>query len=414
MKRCLSLTLATITGFAAPLGASETVVDGSSYPNLFGPPDDVTVVPAPIPPNTPLDVQLGGTASGALGTHWTAQATGGAVLGSNLLDLELRLAETGAQVELADSALRFDLSNSPGAILSELGVGLGLSLTWSATATFDAAGSELALTPNTVYRVSFDIDSGSGLLNSTLGISPTFGVELLDGGGVPVGYVGGGTLANIIGLDQVEVVGAPEGTGRVTAQFVTGSSVSTAAAGLRFTGSAVLPASLGDVGANFATVSNLTVVEVDPYTVWVEENEVDESMQDPNADPDSDGKPNIQEYALATDPNSGGHDDVDYAIGDPDGGGPQTSAFVMTIPVRAGAEFSSDGGDQIATQDGATYRVEGSYELMTWNLAISEVTASQPFVSNLPSLPAGWEYRSFRLPDQTPSTPRGFLRVKFD
>jgi hypothetical protein len=413
MKRCLSLTLVTFTGFASSLRASETVVDGSSYPNLFGPPDEVTVVPAAIPPGTPVGVELGGTASDALGTYWTAQATGGAVLGSNLLG-EIRLAETGAQVELADSALRFDLSNSPGAILSELGVGVGLSLTWNATATFNASGNELVLTPDTVYRVSFDVDSGSGLLNSLLAISPAFGVELLDGAGVPAGYVGGGTLANIIGLDQVEVVGAPEGTGRVTAQFRTGSSVSPAPAGLRFTGSAVLPASLLDTGTNFATVSNLTVVEVDPYTVWVEENEVDESMQDPNADPDSDGKPNSQEYALATDPNSGGHDDVDYGIGDPDAGGSQTSAFVMTIPVRTGAEFSSNDGDQMASKDGANYRVEGSYDLATWNLAVSEVTANEPFVSGLPQLPEGWEYRTFRLPEQTPDRPHAFLRVKFD
>ena len=413
MKRCLSLTLVSITGFASSLRASETVVDGSSYPGLFGPVDDVTVVAAAIPSGTPLAVQLGGNASGALGTYWTAQATGGAVLGSNLLG-EIRLAETGAQVELTGSTLRFDLSSSPGAILSELGVGLGLSLTWNATATFNAENNELALAPDTVYRVSFDVDSGSGLLNSVLSISPSFGVELLDGASVPVGYVGGGTLANIIGLEQIEAIGAPEGTGRVTAQFRTGSSVSTAPARLRFTGSATLPASISDVGTNFATVSNLTVVEVDPYTVWVEENDVDESMQDPNADPDSDGKPNSQEYALATDPNSGGHDDVDFRIGDPDGGGSQTSAFVMTIPVRAGAQFSTDGGDLVAAKDGANYRVEGSYELMTWNLAISEVTANQPFVSNLPALPVGWEYRSFRLPDQTPDTPRAFIRVKFD
>ena len=97
-----------------------------------------------------------------------------------------------------------------------------------------------------------------------------------------------------------------------------------------------------------------------------------------------------------------------------DAGGSQTSAFVMTIPVRAGAQFSSDGGDLVASKDGANYRVEGSYDLMTWTLAISEVTANQPFVSNLPPLPIGWEYRSFRLPDQTPNKPEAFIRAKFD
>ena len=51
------------------------------------------------------------------------------------------------------------------------------------TATFDAAGKELFLLPNSVYQVSFDVDGSNGLLKSTLGLFPTFGLEMLDGAG---------------------------------------------------------------------------------------------------------------------------------------------------------------------------------------------------------------------------------------
>jgi hypothetical protein len=414
MKRCLSLTLAALPGFVMPILASETIVDGSTYPDLFGPGDSVVnVVHPPTPSGAVAQLILTGSGSGALGTHWTAQVSGGAKIGTNLIG-EVVLASTGAQAALTGSALQFNLSNDPEELLSALGVGSGLSLTWSATAKFDDTGGELNLAPNSVYDVSFDVVDGSGLLNSLLAISPTFGVELLDGANVPIGFSGGGTLANVIGLELEEVAGAPEGTGRATARFRTGASVSALPASVRFTASAVVPASIGNIATNFATISNLTVDQIDPYTVWLEDNEVSESMQDPNADPDSDGKPNSQEYALATDPNSGGHDDVDYVIADPDAGGAQTSAFIMTIPVRSGAQFSADGGDQVASQDGASYRVEGSYDLQTWTLAVSEVTPNQAFSAGLPTLPSGWEYRSFRLPDQTQNERKAFLRVKFD
>jgi hypothetical protein len=414
MKRCLSLTLAAVSGFASSLRASETVVDGSNYPDLFAPNNaEVTGIHPPTPPGAVAELVLTATNSGPLGTHWNAVVNGGAKIGTNLVG-EIVLSSTAAQAKLAGSALQFNLNNDPVELLGALGVGTGLSLNWSATAKFDDSGETLNLAPNSVYDVSFDVDGGSGLLNSTLGITPVFAVELLDGADAPVGYSGGGLAANVLGLDLQEIVGAPAGSGRATARFRTGANPSTAPASLRFTASAILPVSLLSIGSNFATVSNLTIEHIDAYTVWVEENEVDESMQDPNADPDQDGKPNIQEFALATDPGSGGHDDVDFGIGDPDGAGAQTSTFVMTIPVRAGAQFSSNGGDQLATQDGATYRVEGSYDLLSWALAVSEVTPNQSFASGLPQLPDGWEYRSFRVPDPIQGTAEAFLRVKFD
>ena len=411
MKSCVSLTLASIPLLALPLAASETVI-GPNYPGLFGPPSQVTVVPAEIPEGTPLGVQLNGQASGTLGDRWVADVSGGAVLGSNLA-AEFRVAETGAQVALTGSALQFNLNNNPTSILGALGTGLGLSLNWTATAKLNAAGSELILAPNTVYHVSFDLPPGANLLNSTLAIGPNFSVELLDGANVATGFSGGGSLANILTLQLTPVAGQPTGTGRVTAEFRTSAGVSTAApASLRFKGSALLPASLLGLNDNFATVTNLSVIEVDAYTTWASDQGLtNEADRLPDADPDRDGRNNLQEFALATDPSSGSHGDTYPAVGDPDGSGPQTSAFVMSFAVRSGAEFSASSGDQVATRDGATYRVEGSFDLVSWTQAVSEVTPNDAFTANLPDLPSGWDYRSFRVPGQTSDTRRAFLRL---
>ena len=410
MKRCLPLTLVSLASLPGITLGALPLVDGSNYPDLFGAAGAVSVT-TPIPGGSIAGIYLGGSNSGPVGSHWSVQASGGAVSGSNLVT-EIRLLETGAQVALTGSALEFNLTNPPGSLLGSLGVGLSVNLSWSATAAFDSPGQALTLQPNSVYRVKFDVDGGGGLLNSTLGIAPTFGVELLDGSGASISYSGGGTLANVLGLELVEIIGAPAGSGTATAQFQTGSSVPAGAAGIRFTGSAALPATALGIGTNFATVSNLEVIYVDPYTLWIEDSGLtDPEDQQPDADPDGDGRTNFEEFAVATDPEVSDLTPVYVATGDPDGEGPETSVLVMTVPARAGAEFSEDDGDQVASQDGAGYRVEGSFQLIDWAEAVSEVAPNTTFAGSLPPLAAGWEYRSFRVPGQTSDTPKAFLRL---
>lgn len=262
MKCCAPL-LAAALAFTPGFSAGQSLVDGTNYPGLFGPADDVTVS-TPIPDGTALGVVIGGSASGNLGNYWTAHATGGAVLGSDPLLLpEVRVLETGAQVALTGSALQFRVNNDPDSLLGQAGIGLGLALTWSATATFDQAGKELFLLPNSVYQVSFDVDGSNGLLKSTLGIFPTFGLEMLDGAGNAIDCPAeDGSLVNIIGLELLGIIGSPPESGRAVVQFETGSSVPNGAASLRFTGSALLPATALNLGTNFATISNISVTAV--------------------------------------------------------------------------------------------------------------------------------------------------------
>ena len=265
MKRCLPLTLAIL---AATLGISrgQSLVDGTNYSGLFGPADDVTVTPHTTPPGgllLDLSVVLDPTeqVTGPLGDYWTATATGGADGYLTVAFLNVRTNSTGAQVALTGDALEFNIDNDPATLLGALGTGLNVGLGWSATATFDAPGEVLLLSPNSIYELSFDVDGSDGLLNSTLGLTPSFHVEFLDGGNA-VGSAGNGSLVNVLGLNLLGIIGSPPGSGRATVQFQTGNTVSGNAAGVRFSASALVPATLLGIGTQFASISNISVVAV--------------------------------------------------------------------------------------------------------------------------------------------------------
>jgi len=425
MKRCLSLTLVALACFNGP-SLGQTLVDGTSYSGLFSPAANVTVEPHTTPPsgvllNLSVVLDPDTQATGPLGTYWQATAQGGADGYLTVLGLPVRTNTTGAQVALSNNTLQFNVSNDPATLLGALGVGLSTSLSWSATATFNAPGKVVTLAPNTTYRINFNVLNGRGLLNNTLTLSRSFGVELLNGAGVPVGSSGGGSLINILGLTLIDLDGTTGDLAEAQVDFRTGATVPSGAASLRFTAAAALPVTALNIGSNFATISGIRMAALDPYTVWVEESGIeDESDWDPNADPDRDGRPNIQEFAQDTDPTSGAHGDVYSAIGDPDGSGNETAAFIMTIAVRDevgtfGAGAGQNSGDIIGASTRVNYRVEGSFELENWNLAVSEVTPNSAFITpSMRTLKPGWRYRSFRVPGETSDTKRAFLRVVYD
>lgn len=261
MKRCLPLPLAFLV---ATLGISEgqTLVDGSNYPGLFGPAESVTVDPITSSPGLSsllkavIDSET--KVTGELGDYWTASATGGA---EGYL-LGIHTVSTGAQVALTGNSLEFKIDNDDNSLLGALGIGVSLALEWEATAKFDAPGDQLLLAPNTIYQVEFDVIGNEGLFSSTLGLIPQFGLELLDGNGNPVGAVGGGNLIDILGLELLTIIGSPPDTQRAVAQFQTVGSVPGGAASIRFTGSALVPATALGIGEHYASVSGLSITQV--------------------------------------------------------------------------------------------------------------------------------------------------------
>lgn len=219
---------------------------GTSYSSIFTPASTVTVNP----PDAIIGISLGGTAGPTTSGIWSLKATGGV----SISILGLGITETGAQVELTGSALKFNMSNNTSSLLGALGVGTSIAATWEAAAKYNTAGSVLNLQPNTRYTVSFFVDGSNGLLKSGLGIVPSFTTELLDGAGNAVAEKNSGTLINLVGL-----LGTGVTSGTVNLTFDTPSTVAAGAYSLRFKGGAVLNTTVLGLGRTFATISNVTV-----------------------------------------------------------------------------------------------------------------------------------------------------------
>jgi hypothetical protein len=139
-----------------------------------------------------------------------------------------------------------------------------------------------------------------------------------------------------------------------------------------------------------------------------------------DADPDKDGSNNLSEFAFDGNPLSGANDGKVVGKVATVGG---NQVMTLTLPVRNGALFTPDSGDQLsALIDGIHYRIEGDVDLSTFADTITEVPAGaerDAIQLGLPGLSdingdtfADWTYRTFRHSGTVPATPKAFLRAK--
>jgi beta-glucanase (GH16 family) len=126
-------------------------------------------------------------------------------------------------------------------------------------------------------------------------------------------------------------------------------------------------------------------------------------------DPDGDGRSNFQEFALNDNPRSAA---VSGKVRSRIENLADGQALVLTLPVRGNPVFSGSPGKS-ATVDQVAYHIEGSNGLAAFDQAVTEIP---PSTTGLPTLDAGWNYRSFRLagPVGGPGSrgPAGYLRVR--
>ncbi|MCX6879754.1 MAG: autotransporter-associated beta strand repeat-containing protein [Verrucomicrobia bacterium] len=141
----------------------------------------------------------------------------------------------------------------------------------------------------------------------------------------------------------------------------------------------------------------------------------------PGADPDHDGRSNLEEYAFDGNPLSGANAGKVLAkvatLTD------ASKVLTLTLPVRSGASFSGTTQQVSLSIDGIVYTIEGSdtLEAEPWNLAVEEITGADAVAiqAGLPALSdvngdltADWTYRTFRTPGTvTDGDPRDFLRA---
>jgi hypothetical protein len=156
--------------------------------------------------------------------------------------------------------------------------------------------------------------------------------------------------------------------------------------------------------------ARLTWESATGFSSWLDSHSLTGPAASPTANPDGDNDPNFVEFALDSNPASGASSGKIRQTLTNFGG---SLAQVLTIPVRLGAAAPSwdpAGGEIVLDADGIRYRLQGTANLVAWNLTMTEIPA---VVTGLPELNPGYEYRSFRSPGSSVYSFE-FVRVRIE
>ena len=121
------------------------------------------------------------------------------------------------------------------------------------------------------------------------------------------------------------------------------------------------------------------------------------------ADPDGDRSTNLAEFALGGNPVLSGNVPAAYASVAAING---YNSLTYTFLVRNGAVVSYDGNDALLKVDGITYHIQGSRDLIGFNVRV-DITPVRP---GPVAAPAGYQYITFFIPG-TYAAPQGYMRA---
>lgn len=285
-------------------------------------------------------------------------------------------------------------------------------------ADFDFQSGEVNIQhiDNKVYTITFNGVEGDGIFRfqikggqvkdaagNQLTFFPTSGGNFIIDNTAPVISLNasGTNVTLAVGESWIDPVSATDNIDANVTIVTGGDTLDMSTAGVYY-----LTYNASDLSGNTAEQLSRTVTVVSPFDTWANVNGLEGSDALLTADPDKDGRTNLEEFALDGDPMSGANDGklvsqististVDY--------------LTVTFPVRAGAVFT-DSPIQVAIVDNVVYTVEGSTDLIDWNESTVEVTPA--LTSGMPALSAGWEYRTFRFHQSVDASVRAFLQVK--
>ncbi|QUE52398.1 choice-of-anchor D domain-containing protein [Luteolibacter ambystomatis] len=131
----------------------------------------------------------------------------------------------------------------------------------------------------------------------------------------------------------------------------------------------------------------------------------------PGTDADKDGRSNFHEFAFGGNPLSTGSSGEAKAL-TVDTDGDAFQELILTVAVRAGAEFSGT-PSMTASTDGVTYTIEGTTDLTLFTEPVTGPLATPVIPEGWPaSPPSGYAYRSFRLVNSPGLSGKGFIRAR--
>ncbi|BCU78908.1 autotransporter-associated beta strand repeat-containing protein [Luteolibacter sp. LG18] len=322
---------------------------------------------APTNTNDYLRASSGGLVINALASPVTSKI-------NNRMDLTF----ANLTVDTANGAAAVDLEFT-GLLAQNSGAGSGArTLTKTGTGTLKISGS---------YSYTGDTTVNAGTLSlTTATLSNTANVNLGSAAVLDLPHGAEDTVNQLYINGVLQIAGTWGATG----------SGATHIDDAHFTGTGRIKATTGATG----------------YQAWAFDKGLTAGNNATSADPDGDGLNNLGEFAFNEGPlsgSTGGRIVTRIATVN------TVPALTITLPVRNGATFS--GGTELVsgTVDGAIYHIQGSLDLATWDLVVSEVPAGDlPGVQlNIDPPETGWTNRSFYLRDVEPPFPaRAFIRAK--
>lgn len=257
---------------------------------------------------------------------------------------------------------------------------------------------------------------GSGYLRGSVTFAPSanaFFAARITNDPVPsadkLNILGSLNLANA--TLQANITGTMSGSGYVIANYDEGELVGT------FSATNLPPGWEVDYAYDdgFGSTKNIAIVPGDmtPYDSWISgffPGETNPAIVGATSDPDGDGQANSLEFALGGSPKSGSDRAKVYNFSaDSSADTDTTKELVITFAVLQGTPAFSNTASPSATVAGYTYTVQGSTDLSGFTTAAVPVT---PVVTDLPTAPLGYEYRSFSLSGSNGTPSKGFLRVQ--
>jgi beta-glucanase (GH16 family)/lysophospholipase L1-like esterase len=159
----------------------------------------------------------------------------------------------------------------------------------------------------------------------------------------------------------------------------------------------------------YGYLNAMEIISVSPYEAWARSNGLTPGLDNALMGTNSSGVPNIWHYAFDGSRASIGKGYEKFAYGFTQFGG--LGAITMTLPVRYCATFGGAAA-QAAAIGGVEYEIQGSTNLVHWNIPVKVAPATD--TTGLPALSmgglAGYEYRTFRL-STAAGRDKGFIRA---